>query len=223
VHRIADDFEIDGFLCRNGFDTAEARSEARDRLEAAKLTRPGKSRIHRSKVDTVNQLLLDSVYRVCNDGECLEMAKELAQGRTVVHVSSQCCQVCRGSDNCRDVTRLNLCLEKRGKRNVIIVGGTPTEHREIGNLSAGGPVKYRFIDATAGNYDKKRVKAQSRQADMVIVWGSTPLPHKVSNIYKDVVPSGRRLSVARRGISQMCREIIQALPDAANRAPNRKK
>ena len=74
------------------------------------------------KVDTVNQLPLDSVYRVCNDGECLEMAKELAQGRTVVHVSAQCCQVCRGSDNCRDVTRLNRCLEKCGKRNVIIVG-----------------------------------------------------------------------------------------------------
>jgi hypothetical protein len=119
---MANDFEIDGFLCSKGFDTAEARSAVRGRLEAAKLTRPGKSRIHRSKIDKVNHLLLNSLFRVCSDAECLEMAKALAQGRTVVHVSAQCCQVCRGSDNCRDVTRLNRCLEKCGKRNVIIVG-----------------------------------------------------------------------------------------------------
>ena len=220
---MAEDLEIDGLLHEEGFDTPEARSEARRCLQTAKLTNPGKSRIHRSKIDTVNHLLLNSLFRVCSDAECLEMAKALAQGRTVVHVSAQCCQVCRGSDNCRDVTRLNRCLEKCGKLYVIIVGGTPTEHREIRALSRDSQVKYRFIDATKGNYDKTYIKAQSRKADMVIVWGSTPLPHKVSNIYKDVVPSGRRISVARRGISQMCRETIQSLLDAASRAPNRRR
>lgn len=205
------DLDIDNLLIDNGFDTLRSRSDARRTLEGAGLTNPRKSRIRASKREVAERLLRDTTFRVCDSPECRRMAPKLAPGKAVVSVTPSSCQVCGASPNRLAVVKLDWLLRTRGAQDVIIVGGTPVEHREISALTTDSPVRYRLVDATARNYAKRDVRAQVRRADLVIVWGSTPLPHKVSNLYTDLAPSDRVIRATRRGISHMCLEVIQSL------------
>ena len=91
-----------------------------------------------------------------------------------------------------------------------VVGGTPVLHQELSQLLAGGPTELRAVDGTSGNHTTRMAETNMDWAQLVVIWASTPLPHKVSDLY--TTPLGRRAVVVhRRGIEALCEEIVTRL------------
>jgi hypothetical protein len=49
-------------------------------------------------------------------------------------------------------------------------------------------------------------------ADLLVIWAPTPLPHKVSTLYRaEVCGVGHRVTVHRRGIEALAAEVVEHL------------
>lgn len=98
-------------------------------------------------------------------------------------------------------------LRKAAITNVLVVGGSPGTRLELQYL-AGDEIELSTIDGTV-----RRTQKQARQdiawADLVIIWGSTELAHKVSKLYDPARCKGkRRILVVRRGVSALAAAVI---------------
>ncbi|MHB8684035.1 MAG: hypothetical protein ACYC9X_06915, partial [Dehalococcoidia bacterium] len=61
-------------------------------------------------------------------------------------------------------------------------------------------------------HSMKTAELNKRWADLVAVWGPTPLRHSVSDKYTEESYAGLKVvSVPRRGIEALCDEIVRAL------------
>jgi hypothetical protein len=81
-------------------------------------------------------------------------------------------------------------------------------HGELGQLFAGQGLQFTYVDGASGTYTAKDAANHLRWAQVVVVWGSTPLPHKVSKLYTDDPPANVRvIQVSRRGIEAVCQEL----------------
>lgn len=199
---------IDDFLRGEGFEDERARRAARGVLEAARLTNPRKQAMDEAKLQRAREVLAEKVLRVC----CAECQAIARAGQVQLRVARQeQCQVCEGSNNRRAALHLGAAMRSRGASKLLIVGGTGTLHRELQGFLAGSGIEVRGIDATARTPSQKEAWADQRWADLVVVWASTPLPHKVSELYTRE-PVGRTpLTVARRGIEALCTELRTSL------------
>lgn len=198
---------IADLLREAGFDTPSAKAAARGVLERARLTRPGKNAIAAFKRDAALALLAQSLARVCGK-ECAALA---ARGRAAVITSGATCEVCGGSNNRRAGLAALRVLRAHRVRNLLVVGGTVHQHREIEALFGAGGVAVQCIDGTRASHSQKEAIANMARADLLVVWGSTPLRHAVSNLYTSETPPHLRvIPVARRGIEALCREISES-------------
>jgi hypothetical protein len=67
-----------------------------------------------------------------------------------------------------------------------------------------------FVDGTRSHAQKDAI-ANMNRAQLLIIWGSTPLKHAVSDLYTTETPAHlRAITVARRGIEAVCREIVRS-------------
>jgi hypothetical protein len=199
---------IDDFLRSEGFDSEEALHEGRVALERDGLTRPGKTGFVAGKLPRARDVLERDVLRVC-DG-CRPVAPH--DHRLQVEVTQPHCQLCRGSNNRRAVAISTAALARRRVRHVLVVGGTPAQHHDLRGLFAGASVELRFVDGTQTSHSTKEAELNKRWAQLVVVWGPTPLRHSVSNKYtEEVYPGLKVITVPRRGIEALCAEITRAL------------
>jgi hypothetical protein len=203
---MSDAINLDKLLREEGFDTDEAIAAAKQALVAAKLTRPGKEGIAADKRPAVRQALSEAFFRTCGHADCEAMSPQA--GRTdqaLVRVQLASCQVCGGSSNRRAAQSAAECLRSRGIQRVLVVGGTPTLHGELSALFAGSGLQFTYVDGTASVYTSKDAANHLRWAQVAVVWGSTPLPHKVSKLYTDDPPASVRvIQISRRGIEAVC-------------------
>jgi hypothetical protein len=189
-------------LCGAGFDTPAAQRQARAVLEAARLTRPGKTGIAAYKRDAALALLAEKLARVCSRA-CAALSTDR---RTPVVTGGPGCEVCGGSNNRRAAVAASRDLRACGVRRVLIVGGTVQQHREVEQLLTG--VELQFVDGTRPSHSQKDAVANMAWADLVIIWGPTPLRHAVSNLYTSEPPPHLRVvTVHRRSIEALCMEI----------------
>jgi len=181
---------------------------AREILEAGGLTNPRKHAMEASKLPRARTLLGQRVVRVCSK-ECRSLA---APGREPLLVESDTrCQVCEGSNNRRAALLFAAELRRRGGSRLLVVGGTPVNHRELQQVLALGGVEARCVDGASSTPSQKEAWADERWADLTVIWATTPLPHKVSLLYT-VDPQGRApVTVARRGIEALCTELRTSL------------
>jgi len=188
-----------------GFDTPAAMKRARSALEAAGLTRAGKSGIAPYKRDAAEALLAQS--RVCGK-ECASLADA---SRTPVVTSGATCEVCGGSNNRRAALAALRDLRANSVRRVLVVGGTVHQHRDIEQLLTADGIALQFVDGTRASHSQKDAVANMARADLLVVWGSTPLRHAVSNLYTaEPPPHLRTILVSKRGIEALCREISRS-------------
>lgn len=211
---MAGDVEIGAWLGSLGFDSAGSRGSARNVLEESGLTRPGKLRMSEGKLFQARDALEAALFRVCENGECRDLARRLGAGRELVLVSATSCKICGGSNNRRAVRTMGRSLRAHGVERLLIVGGTPAQHAEMREILSSGDLAVRFVDGEAGSHSRRDAGPHLEWAQMLVVWGATPLPHKVSRLYTDDPPAhlrGRTVKLAKRGVEALCREVMRSL------------
>ncbi len=190
--------DIAALLTELGFDTAETQARAREALYEEKLTRPGKARIDSQKRARVEELLAARFLVTCGAAECTR----LAGGREVVRAErSTRCAVCQGSANRRAMTEAAALFARHGIRRIVVVGGSPSVREDLLRLKPEG-WELRLIDGTERR-TLDLARADVRWADLILVWGSSELDHKVSEHYTREADRQRLVTATRRGVAAL--------------------
>jgi len=207
AHVACHDPEISVLLADAGLATAESAAFGRRILEGQGLTRPGKDRISPLKVDRAYLVLRQQILLSCGHPACEKALRAQLGPRSLLRTASAQCAHCSGSAG----RRLALHLAARGPSaglNILVLGGSPATRGELLALVPRA-VRFRLIDGIS-----KRAAHQARRdaqwADIVVVWASTQLRHKVSRLYTDAPEvRGKIITVARRGVIALLEECVR--------------
>ena len=203
------DTAIADFLRAVGFRHADGAARARAALETAGLTRPGKSRMADEKLERARDALDRLLVRHCSSAECTAAAA--GDGREPVEVQRAHCSVCSGSNNTRALRRMGSACTAAGVRRVLVVGGRPPAYASIDEI-LGRALEFRFVDGTGNLPNGNDALRDCAWADLLVIWAPTPLPHKVSSLYRaEVCGVAHRVSVHRRGIEALAAEVVEHL------------
>jgi hypothetical protein len=183
-----------------GFETPTTQARAREALVAAHLTTPTKQAISAEKRPRVEAVLRERFVVTCSSPGCSPPPD--GRERILVHDRHRC-WICGGSDNRRTMETAARLFEAAGIARLVVVGGSPSVHEELRQL-APPSWQMRVIDGTARRTSES-ARGDLRWADLVLLWGSSELDHKVSELY-----SGRTVvHVRRRGIAALLEEAIR--------------
>jgi hypothetical protein len=99
-----------------------------------------------------------------------------------------------------------------GVHRVLIVGGRPPMWNEMERTLRPSSLELRFVDGTSNLPSGADAMRDCAWADLLVVWAPTPLPHKVSGLYRaEVCGVARRVVVHRRGIEALAMEVVDHL------------
>lgn len=203
------DIEIDALLTDEGFDTDDAQRRARACLEALGLTRAGKRNIAEAKLPAVHEALSSRFLRTCGREECRRLGA--ADRREAATVTPLSCELCAGSNNRRAALALARRLRREHLSRLLIVGGTPRLHTELDRLLGPEGIELRVVDGAAGSHSARDAAPNLQWAQVMVIWGASPLPHKVSKLYTESPPAHIRVvKFARRGITALCHEVLRS-------------
>jgi len=192
------DTAIADFLKAEGFVSPASAAAARDALEEAGLTRPGKTRMADEKLDRARDALTLAVIRHCSDPACVAAASD--DGRRSLETDKPHCAICSGSNNTRALRRM------------LVVGGRPPMWSEMDRTLSGSGLQLRHVDGTSKLPSGADALRDCAWAELLVIWAPTPLPHKVSDLYRaDVCGVARRVVVHRRGIEALAMEVVSHL------------
>jgi hypothetical protein len=203
------DTSIADFLRAEGFVRPDSAASARAALETAGLTRPGKARMADEKLDRARDTIGHVIVRHCADAACIEAVAD--DGRLAVETDKPHCSICSGSNNTRALRRMAASCATAGVRRVLILGGRPPMWQEMDRALRPG-LQLRFVDGTSKLPNGSDALRDCAWADLLVVWAPTPLPHKVSGLYRpEVCGVARRVTVHRRGIEALAMEVVNHL------------
>lgn len=204
-----DPVDISTWLTSVGFETEAAQATGRATLEAAGLTNPRKRAMAPEKLARARAVLEERLALLCDS--CARHATR-ADSRPVVETSQPFCTICAGSNNRRAVEAMITACLKASVSRLLVVGGTGVTHRELQALLAGSGVEVRCIDGVERPPNKRDAIADLAWAEFMVIWASTPLPHKVSVSYTDACPPTlTNITVRRRSIEALCIEVTRSL------------
>jgi len=204
------DTAIADFLRADGFVSHASAAAARAVLEQAGLTRPGKTRMADDKLDRARDALTLAVIRHCTDPACMSIAAK--DGRQSLETDKPHCAICSGSNNTRALRRMAAACATARVRRVLVVGGRPPMWSEMDRTLAGSGLELRYVDGTSKLPSGADALRDCAWAELLVVWAPTPLPHKVSDLYRaDVCAVARRVVVHRRGIEALATEVVSHL------------
>jgi hypothetical protein len=201
------DILIADFLRSEGFVRPDSAASARDALEAAGLTRPGKARMADEKLDRARDTIGHAIVRHCADAACTDAVAE--DGRLAVETDKPHCSICSGSNNTRALRRMAASWAVAGVRRDLVLGGRPPKWQEMERELA-PKLQLRFVDGTSKLPNGSDALRDCAWADLLVIWAPTPLPHKVSGLYRpDVCTVPRRVTVHRRGVEARATEVCE--------------
>lgn len=206
----AEPVEISAWLADEGFLTKEARSVARKLLEAAGITNPRKRAMAVTKLDHARDVLARHVVRAC-DG-CWDLATA-AEGQVRVESDAANCSVCAGSNNRRAAEEMIAACERAGLRRLLVVGGTGATHQQLASLLRDSAIELRLVDGKEQRPTRREALADLAWGDLLVLWASTPLPHKSSMLYTGPARELpiHMITVSRRGVAALCDEVTKSL------------
>ncbi|MCC7363069.1 MAG: hypothetical protein IT303_01760 [Dehalococcoidia bacterium] len=203
--------DIEEWLRGEGFAAPAGVRQARAALEANGLTNPRKNGMSRDKLARARAVLAAQTVRVCSPA-CAAMAEPERPARVPADAEPNACEVCRGSNNRRAAQAMIAACAARGVRRLLVLGGSGSTLRELASLLADSAIELRVVDGLERTPNKKDAIADLEWADLMVVWASTPLPHRVSVSYTDERPPRLwSLTVARRGVEALCTEVVRHL------------
>jgi len=204
------DTAIAEFLRGEGFVSPASADAARAVLEEAGLTRPGKTRMADEKLDRARDALTLAVIRHCADPACITAATD--DGRRSLETDKPHCAICSGSNNTRALRRMAAACGSAGVRRMLVVGGRPPMWSEMDRTLSGSGLQMRHVDGTSKLPSGADALRDCAWAELLVIWAPTPLPHKVSDLYRaDVCGVARRVVVHRRGIEALAMEVVSHL------------
>lgn len=205
---MAADTDIDEWLASEGIVDRASRVEAMVVLAAAGLTRARKQRMANHKLAAAREALWAGVTPVCADAAC--RAAIGSPPLPVVTTARDRCVVCGGSNTKRAVKRMLEACAAAGLERILLLGGSKAAHAELRGALAGSKVEVRMIDGLETSPSNKTALPDLEWAQLLVVWASTALPHRVSQAYTEQRPRSLPLiTVARRGVEALCQEVTR--------------
>jgi len=207
MSRGANDVEIAQLLAGLGYRSSAAHERARAAIQDAGLTSSSKQRISASKVPAVEQVLSARFVIVCTQAVC---QAEVGPDDTRVMIAADQpvdCSICGGQPNRAALGRAVEGLVRRRLHRVVVVGGSPATREELGALCA-DRLDLRLVSGT-DRRTTRDAKADLAWADLIVIWGSTELDHKVSKLYTDT-KDARVVTCSRRGIAALAATLAEA-------------
>lgn len=181
-----------------GYLGEPAQRAAHEVLVDAGLTSGKKQRIDAAKVAAVRAVLERSLAPVCGDATCAADALRRRPQARAVATEAEACAVCGGSEHRRAAVRLAATIAGRRRPRLLVVGGSPVTRRQVTEL-AGAIADLRLVDGLA-RATEDRARGDVAWADVVLIWGSTQLDHKVSNHYSK---APHAITVPKRGVAAL--------------------
>ena len=196
-------------LADTGLVTPEAQAQARTLLEQHGLTSPRKQQIAMVKVDRARALLTEHLRITCDNAECMTLAADTWPGKAPLIGAPAHCAICGGSSQRRAARFLAVALGRVGISRVLLLGGTPPQHATLRELLAADPIALRTVDGSTRGHSAAEAAPHVAWAQLLVIWASTPLHHKVSVAYTSQAPATLSvITVTRRGVESLCRGII---------------
>ena len=191
-----------------GITAAESQQKARTALvEAGVISgRPNRANIAVDKAERARACLTAAFLWHCGHGDCRSRALDAGAGRPPLLVEQPSCAVCGGSSDLSALARMAAAMAKAGLFRILVVGGTANKERTMRQETR---VEWRFIDGTAAPHERS-LRSQRQWADIIVVWASTPLKHRVSRHFEGR-GDDRVIIVDRRGIAALAEAVIAHL------------
>jgi hypothetical protein len=198
------DIPIARMLKGFGITHPGAQQTARAALaEAGVISRPDRTNLADYKVSQAHDSLSEAFLWHCGSRDCRQ--KAAARAEPLILVQKRCCRICGGSSE--RAALIDLAGEMAAARisRVLVVGGTEAKSREI--LEASPPkIEWRFVDGLTARHE--RYYRDNRDwAEVIVLWSSTPLSHKVS-FHFDGKGDSRTVTVTRRSVAALAGEIV---------------
>ena len=183
-----------------GITSPGSQASARSALvEAGTISgRPNRVNISAEKAGPARSALEAAFLWHCGNGDCRRAAS--SSSAPTLLVDRQSCHICGGSGDRSALRRLGKAAAKAGVTRILIVGGTETKWREIRSGSPAG-LEWRFVDGVKSR-DDRHFRGDRRWAEVIVLWSSTPLDHRVSSHFTGK-NDGRVVTVSRRGIASL--------------------
>ena len=123
----------------------------------------------------------------------------------VIDVATRYCDSCGGEDNRTAVVEMLEAMRGSGQTKLLIVGGVPSSRRELQELCT-EPCELRFLTEEQ-NPGRKTSDKHVAWADVVIIWASTPIPHKMTQ----AIRGPHVITCGQRGVAALAREVMRYL------------
>ena len=163
--------------------------------------------IANTKLKRAEDCLKEGFVWHCSNGDCKQAAR--VEERNPLLVDKSQCFYCGGSGDKQALQGLANTMEAEGLSRILVVGGTDNKGQEIRKKSQTLHVQWRFIDGTKAK-DDRYYRPHRDWADVIIIWSSTPLDHRVSGHFTGR-SDDRVITAERRGISSLCESVIRYL------------
>ena len=189
-----------------GITTPGAQKSAREALSRAGIisSRPNRTNIASEKVDRAREALEAAFLWHCGNGDC----RRQAEASPSLLVDQAHCTICGGSKDRSSLTSMASALADANVSRVLVVGGTEAKTREIREKSPPG-VEWRFVDGTRSK-DDRYFRHNRRWAEIIVIWGSTVLDHRVSSHFESK-GDDRVITVTRRSIGALADAVVEHL------------
>ena len=150
-------------------------------LNQHNLTNLLKSNISRTKIEKINKVLKSEIVRYCHRGDCKQAALKNNHVQTIQVGRVLSCDICGGSVVRSKCELFIEFTRKNNIQNLCVVGGFPKPLNDFKN-NIGKALKLKIIDGSKSRR-KKQCKEDLSWADLVIIWGKTPVGHSLSSTY----------------------------------------
>ena len=204
----APDIPIADLLLELGFRSEAAQRIGRAALEAAKLTNPRKKNLTASKREAAEAAIASGVARCCGTSDCLPAF--VADTRPLAIVDRDACEICEGGRTAPAIRELGRVLVRAGKQRLLLLGGVPGAHDELRRGLTGSGVELSVVDGTTTR-PPAQARAWADAADLIVVWASTPLDHRVSLQFTRPEYRDKTMTVSRRGAGALAREVTRVV------------
>ena len=189
-----------------GITAPGAQKSAREALSRAGIisSRPNRTNIASEKVDRAREALDAAFLWHCGNGDC----RRQAESSKSLLVDQAHCTICGGSKDRSSLKEMASALTAAGINKVLVVGGTEAKRREIREKSPPG-VDWRLVDGTRSK-DDRYFRHNRRWAEIIVIWGSTVLDHRVSSHFESK-GDDRVITVTRRSIGALAEAVVEHL------------